>query len=119
SPRDAAAAEKARGVVERQVEWLTRLVSDLVDVSRIRRGVIELRKEPVDLADAIGHACEMVQPFADSRGQRVEIARPDRRLIVDADPVRIAQIFANILHNAAKYSRRPGTIRVTTAVEGH
>ena len=108
-------ASREFDVIDRQVASLTRLVDDLLDISRITRGKIELRKRPVELADVIGRAVEMASPEFERKGQVLSLAVPARDLRVNADPGRLAQVFANILMNAAKYSD-PQT-RVTVKAE--
>ncbi|HVJ92220.1 MAG TPA: PAS domain-containing sensor histidine kinase, partial [Labilithrix sp.] len=94
-------------VLDRQVTHVTRLVDDLLDVSRIRRGKIELRKEHVDLADVVARAVEMVSPLLEQRRHALSVAAP-RGILVNVDVARIAQVLSNLLTNAAKYSD-PGT----------
>jgi signal transduction histidine kinase len=108
-------AEAARQIAERQVAHLVHLVDDLLDVSRITWGRIQLKRRPIALADAVASAVESAQPRIDSAGQRLSLSLPREPLWVDGDPTRLAQVFANLLNNAAKFSRQPGTI--TLAVE--
>ena len=101
------------GTLERQTAHLRRLVDDLLDVSRITRGKIELRKRPMELSEAVLRAMEMAQPLLEARAHRVEIdAVPRSGLLVEADPDRLAQIVFNLLSNAAKYSARGSHIVV-------
>jgi signal transduction histidine kinase/ActR/RegA family two-component response regulator len=102
--------ERVRAVMERQVGHLIRLVDDLMEVSRITRGKIELRRERMDLARAIRSAIETSQPVMDAQGHVLELELPDEPLPLDADPVRLAQVFSNLLNNAAKYSDEAGRI---------
>ncbi|HEV8202412.1 MAG TPA: PAS domain-containing protein [Candidatus Polarisedimenticolia bacterium] len=103
---------RARATLERQVGHLTRLVDDLLDVSRISRGKIGLRKEPVDLVPIVRQAIEANAPAADRLGQAVTASLPEEPLRVDGDPVRLAQILGNLLDNASKYTGRNGRVHV-------
>lgn len=116
--------DKLRAIIERQVSHLSRLVDDLLDVSRVAGGKIELRREIVDLASVITRSVEMVQPLLDVRSHAMSVELPDYELLVDGDPTRLAQVFANLLNNAAKYTPTGGVIalraeRVGQRVEVH
>jgi two-component system CheB/CheR fusion protein len=100
-------------IAERQVQHLVRLVDDLLDVSRISRGMIELRKEPLWLADVVHHAVELTQPAIASRNHRLTVSLPSEPVRLEADPVRLAQVIANLLSNAAKYTLAEGSIWLT------
>jgi signal transduction histidine kinase len=104
-------------VVERQVEHMTRLVDDLLDVSRITRGELSLRRERIDLATVIARAAETVGCELDKRRQRLELRVP-AELVVDGDPARLAQVFCNLLANASKYGGEDSTIEVDAVAEG-
>ncbi|WP_051361698.1 GAF domain-containing protein [Solimonas soli] len=108
----------ARDILDRQTRHLVRLVDDLLDVSRITQNKLELRRERIDLADAIASAIETCTPAIDEAGHRLHLDLPDEPLPVDADPVRLAQVFANLLNNAAKYSERGGDITVSARRDG-
>ncbi|MCI0455585.1 MAG: ATP-binding protein, partial [Gemmataceae bacterium] len=97
-------------VVERQVQHLSRLVDDLLDVSRFMRGKITLRKESIDLAAVVARAVETTRPVIEGRGQKLSVALPPEPLRVQADPVRLAQVLANLLHNASKFTPEGGRI---------
>jgi signal transduction histidine kinase len=103
---------KERATIERQVRHMVRLVDDLMDVSRITRGKIELRRQPVNLAGAINAALEVVSPLLEQQKHRLEIDVPPE-LELSADPERLSQIISNLLSNAAKYTEAGGDIRVT------
>jgi signal transduction histidine kinase len=103
---------KERTVIERQATHLTRLVDDLLDISRIARGKIELQRRPIELASAVAQALEQVSPAIDARGHQVQV-QISAGLAVDADAARLAQVFANVIGNAAKYTARGGRIDVT------
>ncbi len=109
--------EREREVVERQVHHMRRLVDDLLDVSRVTRGKIQLRKHPVDLVGSVGRAVEAARPFADSREHTLRVELPDGPVWTEADPVRLVQVLTNLLHNAAKYSESGGRITLTLACE--
>ncbi|HET7695019.1 MAG TPA: ATP-binding protein [Vicinamibacterales bacterium] len=115
--RGGAALEHERTVIERQTRHLVRLVDDLLDVSRIARGKIELRRERLDVADAVAKAIEMASPLLEERKHRLDVRVP-RGLDVVADPARLAQIVANLLTNAAKYTDGGGRVVIKGALEG-
>lgn len=104
--------ERERAVIERQVQHMIRLVDDLLDVSRITRGKIELRKVPVELYEVVSHALEVSSPLLESRRHQVDVSVPTRGLLVDGDPERLAQVVSNLLTNAAKYTEPGGQIRL-------
>ena len=99
-------------IIERQVAQLSRLVDDLLDVSRITAGKIELKKEPTNLVHVIGMAVEMSRPHIESAHHKLSITFPDEPTDLLADPARLAQVFSNLLNNAARYTRRGGRIEV-------
>jgi CheY-like chemotaxis protein/two-component sensor histidine kinase len=105
-------------MMERQVHHLVRLVDDLLDVSRVMRGKIVLRKESVDLASVVARAAETAQPVIEAQAQELTIELPPEPLPLEADPVRLAQAVGNLLTNAAKYTERGGHIWLTAAREG-
>ncbi|HET9865031.1 MAG TPA: response regulator [Steroidobacteraceae bacterium] len=100
----------SRGVIARQLKHMIRLVDDLLDVSRIARGKIVLLSEPVKVGDVLASAVETVQPLLEQKRQRLEINAGDEPLVVRGDPVRLAQVVGNLLHNAAKYTGEGGGI---------
>jgi len=113
-------APKERAIIERQVKHLVGLVDDLLDVSRITRGKIELRREPVEMAEVIAKAVEMSSPLLEQRAHQLTVDAPrGRGLRVDADAARLSQVFANLLANAAKYTEAGGRIEVSAAREGN
>jgi PAS domain S-box-containing protein len=107
------AVEQVREMMERQVNHMVRLVDDLMEVSRITRGKIDLRMEPIELAGVIRSAVEASQPLIDAGGHQLAVTIPPEPVTLNADPVRLAQVFANLLNNAAKYSDGPGQIWLT------
>ena len=118
--RSDAAVERVRGILERQVGHMVRLVDDLMEVSRITRGTIELRRQRLELAEAIRSSLETSEPLIQRAGLRLALQLPPEPLYVDADPVRLTQIISNLLNNAAKYSDRSREVRLTASREnGH
>jgi PAS domain S-box-containing protein len=115
---DAATIERSRDMMERQVHHLVRLVDDLLDVSRVMRGKIELRRERVELATVVARAVETVQPLVDAQGHQLSVSLPTESLSIDADPVRLAQVVGNLLTNAAKYTEPNGRIWLTAERDG-
>ncbi|MBL8826855.1 MAG: PAS domain S-box protein [Planctomycetaceae bacterium] len=110
--------ESVRDIMERQVNHMVRLVDDLLEVSRITRGKIELRKERVDLAAVISSAVETSRPAIDAAGHQLAISLPPQPMMLDADLVRLAQVIANLLNNAAKYTNHGGQIWLHVRQEG-
>ncbi|HUG93180.1 MAG TPA: PAS domain S-box protein [Planctomycetaceae bacterium] len=104
-------------VMKRQVEHLVRLVDDLLDVSRIMRGKIELRPEPVELASIVATAVETVRPAIAGRNQQLTVRLPEEPLWLHADAVRIAQVLDNLLANASKYTDSGGRIELSAALD--
>jgi PAS domain S-box-containing protein len=105
--------EQARQVMERQVQHLVRLVDDLLDVSRITRGKIQLRTEAVELAAVVAQALETGRPLIDARQQELTVSLPPEPLQLEADLTRLAQAVGNLLNNAAKYTEEGGRIWLT------
>lgn len=106
-------------VIDRQAGQLARLTDDLMDVSRIAQGKIELRREPADLAALVARAVEVARPLIDRRGHRLNVDLPEGLPMVEVDPGRIEQVLVNLLNNAAKYTKDGGRIDVTAeAVDG-
>ncbi len=105
-------------VIERQVKHLTRLVDDLLDVSKITRGKVELKREVVEAADVISRAVEIASFLFEQRGHRLLIEAPAEGLRLNGDPVRLAQVLANLLTNAARYTDVGGTVTVRARREG-
>jgi signal transduction histidine kinase len=104
----------SRGVIERQLKHLIRLVDDLLDVSRIARGKIVLVSERVNVADIVAAAAETVQPLLEQKKQHLELSAEAADLYVRGDPVRLSQVVGNLLHNAAKYTGEGGRIELRT-----
>jgi PAS domain S-box-containing protein len=109
---------KFRTVIARQVQHMKRLLDDLLDVSRVSQGKIQLRTEPVELGALLAQAVEVSQPILGEKRQQLAIQRGAAPLPLDADPTRLLQVFANIINNAAKYTDAGGHISITASVEG-
>ncbi len=108
----------AQQTIERQVAHLTRLVDDLLDVSRIVRGKVSLKKEPVKLADVVNQALDMARPLIDAKQHRISVRLPGQPAYLEGDPVRLAQVLLNLLDNAAKYTPEGGRIEVEASIAG-
>jgi protein-histidine pros-kinase len=114
---DASMQQRAREMMKRQLHHLVRLVDDLLDVSRIITGRVELRKERFDLGAVVSRAVETAEPLLDARGHKLIVSVPDQAITLQADLVRLAQVIANLLTNAAKYTPQPGRIWLTAKKE--
>jgi PAS domain S-box-containing protein len=112
------AAAQARAVMERQVAQMARLVDDLLDVARISTGKTELRREAMDLADAVRDAVDTSGPLVTAGGQTLTVTLPSTPMVVSADRTRMAQVFANLLNNSAKFSAPHQPIAITVEREG-
>jgi PAS domain S-box-containing protein len=106
-------ARWSRAVIERQVQHLTRLVDDLLDISRITRNKLVLRRSPIELADVITGAVESSRPLIEQLGHELTLSLAPEPVYVDGDAVRLSQVFQNLLNNAAKYTDRGGRISLT------
>jgi PAS domain S-box-containing protein len=112
--------QPVRAVMERQLNHLVRLVDDLLELSRISRGTLSLRKEKVDVATIVQHALETSEPLLLAGGHELKVELPAQPLWLEGDPVRLTQILANVLNNAAKYSEHGGTVTVRCwSQDGH
>jgi PAS domain S-box-containing protein len=107
---DPPTVEQARLIMERQLGQMVRLVDDLLDVGRITRGKLDLRKERVELASVVKNAVDTTRPLIEAAGHELSVSLPSQPIHLDADPVRLAQVLANLLNNAAKYMDRGGRI---------
>jgi PAS domain S-box-containing protein len=107
-----------REVIDRQVDYLTRLIDDLMDVSRITRGKLGLRKTRVELAAVLGDAIESSRSLVDEHDHRLHLSLPPDPIPLDADAVRLAQVFMNLINNAAKYTPPGGNVWVDARLEG-
>jgi two-component system, sensor histidine kinase len=111
-----AVVRDARMIARRQVEHLSRLVDDLLDVSRITHGKIALRMETVDLASAVATAVETNQPAIERKHHALRVSVPDAPCVIRGDPIRVAQVIGNLLSNAAKYTPDGGAIELDVRV---
>ena len=111
-------AQRVHELIERQVQHLVRLIDDLLDVSRISRGKLHLRKERVQLAGVLQRALEVARPLIERAGHALEVSLPPQPIPLDADPVRLAEVFSNLLDNACKFTERGGRIRLSVACDG-
>jgi signal transduction histidine kinase len=109
---DAALIEEVRATMERQTQQMVRLIDDLLDVSRITRGTMELRMSRVKLASVVQHAVEAGRPIVEEQGHRLTVELPKQPLLLEADPSRLAQDISNLLDNAAKYMEARGQIQL-------
>lgn len=116
---DKEVVKQARVMMERQLSQMARLVDELMDISRISRGRIEIKKQRVELAAVVNDAVETSRPLIESMGHELIVTLPQQPIVLDADPTRLAQVFLNLLNNAAKYSERGGHIRLTVETQGN
>jgi signal transduction histidine kinase/ActR/RegA family two-component response regulator len=117
--KDPARGETSRAMMERQLMQMVHLVDDLLDVSRITTGKLELRKQQVDLKSIVREVVEASRPQIDREGHRLTVTVPPDLVRLDADPVRLAQVFLNLLSNASKYSERGGHIQLSVELDGN
>lgn len=115
---DNPAGVRVQEMMDRQVNHMVRLVDDLLEMSRITTGKLELRLEPVEIASVIRNAVETSTPQIDARRHQLAIALPPEPLTVEGDPVRLAQVVSNLLNNSAKYTEPGGQIWLTVAPQG-
>ncbi len=115
---DANAVEQARAMMERQLRQMVHLIDDLLDLSRVSRDKVELRKERVPLTKVVYQAVETSRPLIDTNGHDLIVDIPPEAIYVDADPIRLAQVIANLLNNAAKYTDRGGRVTLTVERQG-
>jgi signal transduction histidine kinase/CheY-like chemotaxis protein len=115
APDDRRVGESARELMERQLAQMVRLIDDLMDLSRVSRGIVELRRSRLSLAAALRDAVETSRPTIEHFGDELVVSLPDEDLVIHGDPTRIVQVFANLLNNAAKFTPRGGHITLTLA----
>jgi PAS domain S-box-containing protein len=106
------------GMLERQTAHLTRLVDDLLDISRITRGTIRLQREPVLLATVIDQAIETARSYIEQRGHQLHLRPPAKEIVVYGDAIRLTQVFCNLLNNAAKFMEPNGQIFLSAEIDG-
>jgi signal transduction histidine kinase/CheY-like chemotaxis protein len=111
--------KRAEEIIERQVAHMSRLLDDLLDVSRITRNSLELKKNPTELTLVVGSAIETARPILDTKHHTLSVDLPKQAVRLEADAVRLAQVFSNLLINAAKYTDRGGHIQLRAAREGN
>jgi signal transduction histidine kinase/ActR/RegA family two-component response regulator len=109
---------RARDVIDRQVDVMARLLDDLLDVARVQRGKLKLREQTIELASVLASAVETSRPLIDAARHELVIQLPPDPVVLHGDAVRLAQVFANLLNNAAKYTPRGGCIRLTAKLAG-
>jgi signal transduction histidine kinase len=105
-------------IMERQVNHLVRLVDDLLEMSRITRGVLELRRERVELSTVVRNALETSEPLIQEGRHRLDVSLPGEALWLEGDPVRLSQVLSNLLNNAAKYTPDAGVIALSARRDG-
>ena len=110
--------KRAEEIIERQVTHMSRLLDDLLDVSRITRSTLELKKSLTELTLVVGSAIETARPILDSKHHSLSVEMPKQAVRLEADAVRLAQVFSNLLINAAKYTDSGGHIQLRAALEG-
>jgi signal transduction histidine kinase/ActR/RegA family two-component response regulator len=118
-PGDQAVLAQARGIIDRQSRQLARLIDDLMDVSRIKEGKLELRLEEVELSEVVDQAVEASRDQINAKKQHLDISLPQQSVRLRADSARIAQVFGNLLGNASKYTDTGGHIRLQAQLTGH
>ncbi len=112
------ASSREHDIIKRQVSHLIHLVDDLLDISRITRGKVELDKKPLKLAAILSKAIEMASPLLEERRHHLEVALPDEDIWLEGDEVRLCQVLTNLLTNAAKYTNGGGEISIRARREG-
>jgi PAS domain S-box-containing protein len=110
--------ERSQEIIERQVTHMSRLLDDLLNVARITRGTLELRITTLEFTTVLGTAIEAARPFLDAKQHSLSVELPTEAPRLNADPIRLAQVFSNLLINAAKYTDPGGKIRVAASIEG-
>ena len=107
---------EAQLIIERQVSQMARLIDDLLDVSRITAGKLPLQKRPLRLSEVLNLSIGTVRPHIDERRHRLSVVLPREPIVIDGDQARLSQVFANLLHNACKYTENGGEIMLTVAL---
>jgi signal transduction histidine kinase/ActR/RegA family two-component response regulator len=113
---DPVACDRARSIMERQLKQMVRLVDDLLDVSRINTGKLTIRREQLMLQDVVNDALELARPFIATQGHTLHVQVPDQAVYLAGDATRLAQVISNLLHNAAKYTARGGSLALEAEV---
>ncbi len=118
APGDLDAVARVQDIMERQLDHLVNLVDDLLDVARITRGQVELRRERIELATVLAAAAETSMPLIEAARHGFDLRLPGEALALDADPTRLTQVVSNLLNNAARYTPKGGSIVLAAAREG-
>lgn len=113
-----AVVESSRTMIERQIKQMVRLIDDLLDVARLSRGAIQLKRERIEAATVVAGAVESCRPLIDSAGHSLTVSIPAEPIVLFADPTRLTQVLLNLLANAAKYTEPEGSICLNAAREG-
>lgn len=116
---DAAVAERACATIDRQISHILRLVDDLMDIGRIKANKLELRMQRLELAPVLGDAIEACQPLLERAHHSMDVALPDAPIVLRGDPVRLRQVFANLITNSCKYTEPAGRISVSATCDEH
>jgi signal transduction histidine kinase/CheY-like chemotaxis protein len=115
---DEATVKRTSEVISRQVKHMTGLIDDLLDVSRVTRGMVTLQKETLDLRDVLGYAAEQARPLMEARRHRFAVQLPEDAIHVLGDKKRLVQVIANLLNNAAKYTPEDGFVELRLSLRG-
>ena len=110
-------AKRSSEIIARQISVMARLIDDLMDVSRINHGNIELRREPVELSQVLELAIESTRPKFNEHGHALSLTMPEQPILLDADVTRLSQVFINLLTNACKYTDRGGHVSLDVEVD--
>jgi PAS domain S-box-containing protein len=113
SPDDAVVIAKARDLIDRQVQHMSRLVSDLLEAARAQNGQIKLHRTPLDLRSVIEHVVDLMRPVFEGKHQQLRVTLPEAPVLVDGDATRLEQVFTNLLSNANKYTQERGDIEIS------
>ncbi len=116
--KDATVLELARGIMDRQLSQMVRLIDDLLDISRITRGKLQLRSEGVELASVVRNAVEASRPHIESQSHELTVTLPTESVFLNADRIRLSQVISNLLNNAAKFTEKGGHIWLTAERQG-
>ena len=119
STQDPTTVRECCDAADRQLKQMVRLVDDLLDVTRIARGKMELRREHIALAEVVSSAIEVSRPWIQAREQTLQVSMPAQAVQVDADPTRLTQVVANLLNNASKYSPAGAEIQLALERDGY
>ncbi len=115
---DPGEVEKTRQVMERQLGHMVRLIDDLLDLSRVTRGRLQLETERLELQSVVGTAIEASRPLLEDAGVRLEVRLPEAPIVVEADGTRLSQVLSNLLNNASKFTGRGGRVEIEAGAEG-